>query len=50
MGDDGVGQALVRQTGQHRHLHRGHDLAGRGADHREAEDMVAGADRDLLGY
>ena len=39
--------SLVREPGQHRGLHRSHDLTGLRADHREAEDAVVGADKDL---
>src|SRR6202167_3576567 len=35
-----VAKPRVGQVRQHRHLHHGHDLAGLGADHGEAEDAV----------
>ena len=40
MRDDGIAELRVWETRQHRRLHHGHDLAGLGADHREAENAV----------
>ncbi len=45
MCDHRIAEPLVRQPGQHRGLHHGHDLAGFGADHREAEDAIVAADQ-----
>src|SRR5437016_5727662 len=46
--ENGVTQPRIWQVCQHRRLHRGHDLAGLGADHREAENaVVARADKNL---
>jgi hypothetical protein len=45
-------RAFSSQTiapGQHRGLHRSHDLTGLRADHREAEDAVVGADKAMCG-
>jgi len=36
--ENGIAQRRIRQPGEHHRLHRGHDLAGLGADHREAEN------------
>jgi hypothetical protein len=38
--ENGVGKPRIRNIGQHGHLHRGHDLTGPGANHREAEDAI----------
>ena len=40
VGDDGIAHTGIGQPRQHRHLHRRHDLAGLGTDHRKAEDAV----------
>jgi hypothetical protein len=40
MRDDGVAETLIGEVSEHRHLHRGHDLARLGADHREAENAI----------
>src|SRR5271165_3304236 len=46
--DDGVAQLRVRKPRHHRGLDDGHNLAGLGADHGEAQDaIVARADHDL---
>src|SRR2546421_12336793 len=37
---NGVAEFHIRHPGQHRGLHRGHDLTGLGADHGETEDAV----------
>ncbi len=38
--ENSIAQRRIRQFGQHRRLHRGHDLAGLGSDHREADDAI----------
>lgn len=38
--ENSIAQHRIRQPGQHHRLHRGHDLAGFGADHREAENAI----------
>ena len=46
--ENGVAEPPIWQVCQHRRLHRGHDLAGLGANHREAEnEVVAPADKSL---
>ena len=47
MCDDGVAQAWIRQLCQHGGLHHSHDLAGFGADHREAHNAVVGINEGL---
>src|SRR5215468_12179682 len=48
VGDDGIAELRVWETGQHRRLHHGHDLAGLSADHRKAENaVVARTDKNL---
>src|SRR5262245_42310958 len=38
--ENGVAETRIWQVRQHCRLHRGHDLTGLGADHREADDAV----------
>jgi hypothetical protein len=38
--ENGVTEPRIWQVCQHRRLHRGHDLTGLGANHREAENAV----------
>ena len=46
--ENGVAEPRVWQVCQHRRLHRGHDLTGVGANHREAENaVVTPADKSL---
>src|SRR6516164_9905122 len=48
VGNNGIAELRVWETGQHRRLHHGHDLTGFGADHREAEKaVVARTDKNL---
>jgi hypothetical protein len=46
--ENGVSEPPIWQVCQHRRLHRSHDLAGLGANHREAENaVVAPTDKSL---
>ena len=40
MDENGVSESPIWQVCQHRRLHRGHDLTGLGANHREAKNAV----------
>src|SRR5262245_61361045 len=45
--ENGVAEPRIWQICQHRRLHRGDDLAGLGANHREAENAVVITDKSL---
>src|SRR5690349_12423541 len=47
MRDDGVAELRKWQARKHRGLHHGHDFAGLGANHREAEDAVVTPNKRL---
>src|SRR5260370_41744574 len=47
MRDNGIAELRIWETCQHRGLHDGHDLAGLGADHREAENAVVTPNKGL---
>jgi hypothetical protein len=46
--ENGVSEPPIWQVRQHRRLHRGHDLAGLGANHREAENAVVAPTRTFM--